>query len=118
MQVWTEFISLVQAIQALDARSASAAITAGHLPPSSRITGVRCGAAAAITALADLRPPGEEGQVRRVGQDLPVASGPPSVHAGRAATIPTSAQKVNAQTKPTRLKSSMMLEHAACLGLS
>ena len=50
MQIWPELISLVQAIRlAATSRSASSATMTGLLPPSSRVTGVRCGAAPSYT---------------------------------------------------------------------
>ena len=50
MQIWPEFISLVQAIRlAATSMSASAATMTGLLPPSSSVTGVRCAAAPSYT---------------------------------------------------------------------
>ena len=50
MQIWPELISFVQAIRlAATSMSASSATMTGLLPPSSRVTGVRCGAAPSYT---------------------------------------------------------------------
>jgi hypothetical protein len=47
MQIWPEFSSLENAMRlAATSMSASAATITGLLPPSSRVTGVRCDAAA------------------------------------------------------------------------
>ena len=73
---------LIQAIRlAATSTSASAATITGLLPPSSRVTGVRCGAAPSYDLAADLGAAGEEDAVQALRDQLLAPAPSPSTTA-------------------------------------
>ena len=80
------------------ARSVEASTYAGDLPPSSRVTGVRCSAAARSTTLAAASPPVKKMWSKRSASSAVVSGMPPSttsaaparysgIHRARAAEV-------------------------------